>query len=665
MENKTQKTKKIKMRSKAFFVLMFLAIGTWAGLIEPIQAQVLQQWTHRYNGPSDSSDAANNVTVDSYGNVYVTGYSTGSGTSYDYATVKYNPSGVVQWAQRYNGPASLVDEAASIAVDGSGNIYVTGRSFGNGTGYDIATIKYNSSGIQQWVQRYNVQPFNGDEHAYDIALDGSGNVYVAGSGLDSTGTNADFLTIKYNSSGVLEWAKRYNGPGNGVDSYTWIALGGSGTVYVTGTSLGAGTNYDYATICYNSSGVQQWVQRYLGPGNNYDGPNGIAVDGSGNIYVTGASMGSGTGYDYATIKYSPSGAELWVQRYNGPLNSFDYGNSIAVDGPGNVYVTGSSAGSGTSYDFATIKYNTSGVQQWAQRYNGPANNYDNAASIAVDAAGNVYAAGRSMGNGTGMDFATIKYSPSGVQQWAQRYSGAVYSTLDAPSSIALDASGNVFVSGYTQYDSLGTHVDFCTIRYTQTPLAPSNLTAAAVSQSKINLQWTDNSGNEYGFKIERSTNAGTNWIFKDSVGSNTTAYADSGLASNTIYHYRIYAYNLAGSSPYSNTAFDTTFNLTGIVTNGEIPKEYKLYNNYPNPFNPATNIRFSIPGSGIVKLAVYDILGKEAKVLVNENLNAGTYNISFDASGLSSGIYFYRIEVRQSGSSASGFTAVKKMILVK
>ncbi len=653
------------MQSKAILILMVLVVGSWTSLMEPLEAQVLQQWTHRYNGPSDSSDAANNVTVDSYGNVYVTGYSTGSGTYYDYATVKYNPSGVVQWAQRYNGPGSLGDEAASIAVDGNGNIYVTGRSYGNGTGYDLATIKYNSSGIQQWVQRYNVQPFNGDEYAYDIALDGSGNVYVAGSGLDTTGTNSDFLIIKYNTSGALEWAKRYNGPGNGTDSYTSIAVNGSGTVYVTGSSMGAGTNYDYATICFSPSGVQQWVQRYLGPGNNHDGPNGIAIDGSGNIYVTGASMGSGTGFDYATIKYSPSGTELWVQRYNGPLNSFDYGNSIAVDDPGNVYVTGGSAGSGTNYDFATIKYNTSGAQQWVQRYNGPANNYDNATSIAVDAASNVYVLGRSTGNGTGIDFATIKYSPSGVQQWAQRYSGAVYSTLDVPNSIALDASGNVFVSGYTQYDSLNTHYDFCTIRYTQTPLAPSNLAAIAVSQSRINLQWTDNAGNEFGFKIEKSTNAGTNWIFKDSVGSNTTAYADSGLASNTIYHYRIYAYNLAGSSPFSNTAFDTTFNLTGIISNSEPPKEYKLYDNYPNPFNPATNIKFSIPESGLVKLTVYDILGKEAKVLVNENLNAGTYNVSFDASGLSSGIYFYRIEVRQAGSSASGFTGVKKMMLIK
>src|SRR5438874_9524145 len=99
----------------------------------------------------------------------------------------------------------------------------------------------------------------------------------------------------------------------------------------------------------------------------------MAIDAAGNVYVTGNSLGIGTGYDYATVKYNSSGTQQWVTRYNGPANRDDYGNAIAVDSSGNVYVTGWSPGSGTDYDYATIKYNSTGQQQWVARYNGPGN----------------------------------------------------------------------------------------------------------------------------------------------------------------------------------------------------------------------------------------------------------------------------------------------------
>jgi len=102
--------------------------------------------------------------------------------------------------------------------------------------------------------------------------------------------------------------------------------------------------------------LEKWVARYNGPDNSEDRAQDIAVDGSGNVYVTGQSKGSGTGYDYATIKYNTTGKLLWAKRYNGPGNSCDWPWAIAVDGSGNVYVTGDSLGSGTNYDYATMKY---------------------------------------------------------------------------------------------------------------------------------------------------------------------------------------------------------------------------------------------------------------------------------------------------------------------
>jgi len=113
-----------------------------------------------------------------------------------------------------------------------------------------------------------------------------------------------FVIILPTISLAQGWVARYNGPGNGWDAARAIALDNSGNIYVTGESWGSGTEYDYATVKYDSSGVEQWVARYNGPGNWWDNAYAIDLDNLGNVYVTGRSMGSGTYYDYATIKYS-------------------------------------------------------------------------------------------------------------------------------------------------------------------------------------------------------------------------------------------------------------------------------------------------------------------------------------------------------------------------
>jgi hypothetical protein len=156
--------------------------------------------------------------------------------------------------------------------------------------------------------------------------------------------------------------------------------------------------------------TQAWVRRYNGPGNGDDRAHDLALDSQGNVYVTGASEGSGTGFDYATLKYSPSGQLLWAKRYNGPGNGSDSAYALALDSQGNVYVTGRSEGSGTDYDYATRKYSPSGDLLWAKRYNGPGNSHDFAYALALDSQGNVYVTGASWGSGTGYDYATIRYS---------------------------------------------------------------------------------------------------------------------------------------------------------------------------------------------------------------------------------------------------------------
>ena len=424
---------------------------------------VQESWVARYNGPGNYTDEPVAIAVDGSGNVYVTGESSGQG-AVDYATIKYNSAGEEQWVARYNG-GNGNDYASAIAVDASGNVYVTGESLGQGTGIDYATIKYNSAGQQQWVARYN-GPASADDNATAIAIDGSGNVYVTGASSIDAGSNYDYLTVKYDSAGQEQWVASYNGPGNAFDFAFAIAVDSSGNVYVTGESYGLDSAYDYATIKYNSTGQEQWVARYNGPANYDDVAEAIALDGSANVYVTGYSYGVGdVGTDYATIKYNSDGQQQWVSRYNGGTRSDDYATAIAVDSSGNVYVTGDSLGVGdVNPDYATIKYDSAGQQQWVSRYDGPANAADSAEAIAVDSSGNVYVTGESAGQGTRNDFATVKYNSTGQEQWVVRYNGPA-NRDDEANAIAVDASGNVYVTGQSFDPNNGD--DYVTIKYVQ------------------------------------------------------------------------------------------------------------------------------------------------------------------------------------------------------
>src|SRR5262249_36283846 len=138
--------------------------------------------------------------------------------------------------------------------------------------------------VEAWVQRYGGQADANDE-AQKVVTDNAGNVIVAGF-TDNRINATDFLIIKYSGAGVPVWVKRYDGMGNGYDYARAVAVDGSGTVFVTGSSDGDGGNRDYATVAYSSAGAPLWTNRYHGPGNGWDEATAVAVDGSGNVFVT-------------------------------------------------------------------------------------------------------------------------------------------------------------------------------------------------------------------------------------------------------------------------------------------------------------------------------------------------------------------------------------------
>ena len=372
-------------------------------------------WMKRYNGLGNYWDRAQSIAVDPMGNVYVTGESSvgGTGLDYDYATIKYDKDGNEIWVKSYNGPENYMDCASDLVVDHTGNIYVTGNSHGITTDWDFATIKYDKDGNEIWVARYN-GPGNGYDALPVLTVDPVGNIYVTGESL-GIGTYSDYATIKYDRDGNEIWVARYNSPSNRTDRSKSIAVDHRGNVFVTGYSPGIGTSRDYTTVKYDRDGNEIWVARYNGPGNFLDYATDIAVDHRGNIFVTGYSAGtwgdyhSNTIYDSVTIKYDRNGKEIWVAKYSGPGNGYDGTHSIAIDPSGNIYVTGMSYGSGTADDTITIKYDRDGKEVWVARHNGPGNGNDFSGSIISDPLGNVYIAGGRYVIETDFDFLLIKY----------------------------------------------------------------------------------------------------------------------------------------------------------------------------------------------------------------------------------------------------------------
>jgi len=458
------------MRSSRLSLLTFSALVVLLPVV--IFAQVDTVWTNRWTSPGAESDWAYAIAIDDSGNVYVTGKVDNEDvTEDDWTTIKYQANGDTAWVRYYASPGSYNERANAITIAPSGNIYITGYTMSPANG-NYLTIKYEPDGDTAWARTYN-----GTQDGYDfarwVAVDGQENVYVTGysQGLPY---QFDITTVKYDSSGTPLWVARFDGPGNATDQANKVITDDNGYVYVVGyvNPYSSGTFYDYVTIKYDPlTGDTMWVRTYNGTADSSDQATDMEVDASGNVYVTGSSRGSGTSTDIVTIKYDSTGFQEWVARYNNPdTNGSDGGYGIKVDGAGNIYVTGQSQGLGTGTDFVTVKYDSLGNQLWAIRYNGPANGLDRPSDqvggkcIAIDQYANIYVAGVSWNTTTYNDYIAIMYDSAGVEQWVVGYNG--YDTLDYALAVAANNSGDVCVTGRSL--GLTTYYDWATVKYHST-----------------------------------------------------------------------------------------------------------------------------------------------------------------------------------------------------
>ena len=220
----------------------------------PPHGSVTEAWVRRIDGPVHGNDHGHDVATDSVGNVLVTGWIETATGNEDCHTVKYSPNGDVLWADTYSGSATGTDYGYTLAVDQNGNTYVGG--FGNGDNpatFDIFVLKYDSNGNRVWTQRWASPITNYSAYAYSIAVDNQGNVFTTGFMSDGL-TDGEFITLKFNSSGVLQWATPYNGSTSSIDYANCIVADSDGNSYITGWSGGANNLHDFTTIKYDPDG---------------------------------------------------------------------------------------------------------------------------------------------------------------------------------------------------------------------------------------------------------------------------------------------------------------------------------------------------------------------------------------------------------------------------
>jgi len=421
--------------------------GTYSGsnvLLVKYNSSGTAQWARTVNVTGSYANSEfRAVAVDSLGNVYAAGYQQNtftytygmnvsasgsvSGNASNVVLVKYDSNGNAQWAKTAGGGGSWGSEFNTVAVDSSGNVYAAGFQDGKfiynygadisisgvDGSYNVVLVKYDSSGVAQWAKTiigiYNSS--SGSNHSVfkAVAVDSSGNVYAAGSQLGSTrytygtdvhaqgiGTsNLNIVLVKYNSSGVAQWAKTVSAGSNDSIFYA-VTTDSSGNVYAAGyqdgngiftygtgvSSQGTYTDNNVILVKYNSSGTTQWA-RTISTGNNKSRFNALAADSSGNVYAAGYQNGNGI-FTYGTgvssqgtytdnnvvlVKYDSSGVAQWARTIKEGNNKSEF-NTLSVDSSCNVYVAGFQNGNGifgygngviiqgssTSYNSVLVKY---------------------------------------------------------------------------------------------------------------------------------------------------------------------------------------------------------------------------------------------------------------------------------------------------------------------
>jgi hypothetical protein len=399
-------------------------------------------WEATYDGPVHGEDKLTGLVTDSAGNCWVSGYSYGDTTDYDFATVQISPQGKTAWTRRYGSPLKCEDRSWCLARDSAGNVVTCGGSISDfSIGWDFLLIKYDPDGKRLWLRRFD-SPWHSDDKPSALAVGPKNCLYVAGfatrrrpvQGVNAGGsptrrTDTDIALVKYSASGDTLWARFYEGMGLRDDAAVSLAVDRSGNCYVLGKVVNSHSRTDIVLLKYRPDGTLAWSRDIDGAGHSNDLPAAVLLSNStidtrhsALVYVVGSATGKRSSFDYFTACLDTAGTELWRQTYDG-AGKVDVAAAACLDSADGIVVTGQSTGTASSFDIATVRYSSTGELVWARRYNGTGGQADRGSCVAIDGRGCVLVGGSSIGATSFPDMVILGYSAAGDSLWTFTHAG--------------------------------------------------------------------------------------------------------------------------------------------------------------------------------------------------------------------------------------------------
>jgi hypothetical protein len=376
------------------------------------EAPYRRAWTAQAGTSAD--DVGNSLAVDPFGNTYISGSSKGAlggpaAGFYDPVLIKLDTAGNELWSRQFGTDG--FDDSYGVAVDGAGNAYLSGYTWGGIGGPSVGggdgfLVKYDPSGNELWTKQIATDQMDSPQ---SVAVDAAGNAYVCGHTKGSfDGPNAgdrDMFLVKLDPMGNQLWARQMGTPG--YDLVSSVAVDPSGNVFVTGWTEGelcgpqAG-NADAYLVKFDAAGNRQWAQQFGTP--SVETSRSVTADASGNAYVAGYTFGdlggpSGGAQDAYLVKFDAAGNELWSHQAG--LEGREYAYAVAVDDAGGVFLGGHTTSdfggpSAGSYDAFLVKLDEAGNELWVDQIGTDAT--DIIRGMDVDGEGNVYVGGYTSGD---------------------------------------------------------------------------------------------------------------------------------------------------------------------------------------------------------------------------------------------------------------------------
>lgn len=503
------------------------------------------------------------------------------------------------WYKTYNGAGNGIDIVQDVKLHNQ-NLYIAGRSTGIDTDPDLLVLEYSDKGDSLLGITYAHDPLSWDE-ASSIAIDSDENIYVVGSSINDSNITA--LFHKYSPEGNLIYAKNFNS-NTDIPSFGDFVTLDSNEDPIIGYRQGDNSESSKVTK-YSSSGDSIWTVTFADDTSGYT-IKYLLTDQDDNIYACLTQL-SPVASNMPTVKtviakISKDGEVMWQSFVAG-----DSPKKIILDKEQNIVLI-------TQHDGRTIKFNSGGDKLWTNDSTNSIYPIQTITDVVVDSKNNIIVTGYEFGNHS-LDYRTKKISPDGAEIWADWFDEGLN---DYAMGIAIDDQDNLYVTGISYGH------DSTSLCYTVTYSAD------------------DLPGWVFMFDLSDSTFEAPIRIF---IGDSNFVYVAGFTGSGSDQD--IFAFKI-----------DYGYGLEVRQINNNIPDNFSLSQNYPNPFNPETKINFSIPKGDNVKIEIYDALGRLVDQLVNRYFSAGNYSVDFDASNMSSGIYFYRLI---SGS----FVQMRKAVLLK